>query len=67
MNGVHIVMIRVMTIEDYDQVYALWKKIKGFGIRSIDDSREGVERFLKRNPSTSVVAEENCGKHPLRP
>ena len=53
------IMIRVMTIEDYDQVYALWKKIKGFGIRSIDDSREGVERFLKRNPSTSVVAEED--------
>ena len=53
------IMIRVMTIEDYDQVYALWKKIKGFGIRSIDDSREGVARFLKRNPSTSVVAEED--------
>ena len=33
-----------------------WKKIKGFGIRSIDDSREGVDRFLKRNPTTSVVA-----------
>ena len=49
-------MIRVMTIDDYDEVYALWKKIKGFGIRSIDDSREGVERFLKRNPTTSVVA-----------
>ena len=32
-------MIRVMTIDDYDGVYALWKKIKGFGIRSIDDSR----------------------------
>ena len=31
--------------------------IKGFGIRSIDDSKEGVERFLKRNPTTSVVAE----------
>ena len=52
-------MIRVMTIEDYDGVYALWKKIRGFGIRSIDDSREGVERFLKRNPSTSIVAEED--------
>ena len=52
-------MIRVMTIDDYDGVYALWKKIKGFGIRSIDDSREGVERFLKRNPSTSVVAVED--------
>ena len=52
-------LIRVMTIEDYDQVRALWMKIKGFGIRSVDDSREGVERFLKRNPETSVVAEED--------
>ncbi|HJA99869.1 MAG TPA: GNAT family N-acetyltransferase [Candidatus Mediterraneibacter merdavium] len=52
-------MIRVMMVEDYDGVYALWKKIKGFGIRSIDDSREGVERFLKRNPTTSVVAEKD--------
>ena len=52
-------MIRVMTIDDYDEVYALWKKIKGLGIRSIDDSREGVDRFLRRNPTTSVVAEED--------
>lgn len=52
-------MVRVMTIEDYDKVYALWKKIKGFGIRSVDDSREGVARFLERNPTTSVVAEED--------
>lgn len=52
-------MIRVMTMEDYDGVRELWMKIKGFGIRSIDDSREGVERFLKRNPSTSVVAVED--------
>ena len=52
-------MIRVMTIEDYDGVKKLWMKIKGFGIRSIDDSREGVSRFLKRNPTTSVVAVED--------
>ena len=52
-------MVRVMTIEDYDQIYTLWSKIKGFGIRSIDDSRDGIERFLKRNPTTSVVAEED--------
>lgn len=52
-------MVRVMKIEDYDQIYSLWSKIKGFGIRSIDDSREGIERFLKRNPTTSVVAEED--------
>ena len=49
-------MIREMTEEDYDQVYDLWMSIHGFGIRSIDDSREGVSRFLKRNPTTSVVA-----------
>ena len=52
-------MVRLMTIEDYDQVRALWMTIKGFGIRSIDDSREGVERFLRRNPTTSVVAVED--------
>ena len=52
-------MIRTMTMEDYDEVHALWMSIKGFGIRSIDDAREGVERFLSRNPSTSVVAVED--------
>ena len=51
--------IRTMTIEDYDGVRDLWLSIEGFAIRSIDDSREGVERFLKRNPSTSVVAEKD--------
>ncbi|WP_346662954.1 GNAT family N-acetyltransferase [uncultured Merdimonas sp.] len=48
--------IRVMTIEDYDKVYALWKTIGGFGLRSMDDSREGIARFLKRNPATSMTA-----------
>lgn len=52
-------MVRVMTEEDYDKVYELWRKISGFGIRSVDDSRDGVCRFLKRNPSTSVVAVED--------
>lgn len=48
--------IRVMTIDDYEQVAGLWHSIEGFGIRSMDDSREGVEQFLRRNPTTSVVA-----------
>lgn len=52
-------MIRMMTIEDYEGVYALWMSIKGFAMRSIDDSKEGVERFLARNPETSVVALED--------
>ncbi|MBS6397214.1 MAG: GNAT family N-acetyltransferase [Clostridiales bacterium] len=50
--------IRVMTIGDYEKLYELWNSIKGFGIRSIDDSREGVERFLRRNPTTSMTAWE---------
>ena len=49
-------LVRPMTIEDYENVYALWNSIPGFAIRSIDDSKEGVARFLKRNPDTSVVA-----------
>ena len=52
-------MIREMKLEDYKGVHDLWMTIKGFGIRSVDDSEEGVERFLKRNPGLSVVAEED--------
>jgi len=48
-----------MEISDYSQVKELWMTIHGFAIRSIDDSYEGVERFLKRNPDTSVVAIED--------
>ena len=51
------VSVRAMTEEDYEEVYRLWRTIKGFGIRSLDDSREGIERFLRRNPTTSMVAE----------
>ena len=45
-----------MTIDDFEQVHSLWMEIHGFGIRSIDDSKEGVERFIRRNPDTSIVA-----------
>lgn len=48
--------VRAMTVEDYQGLRDLWMTIRGFGIRSIDDSQEGVERFLNRNPGTSVVA-----------
>ena len=48
--------IRVMTMDDFNEVHALWMEIHGFGIRSIDDSRDGVERFVRRNPTTSMVA-----------
>lgn len=51
--------IRVMTIADYDQVYDLWMNTPGMGLNSTDDSREGIERYLKRNPTSSFVAECN--------
>lgn len=49
-------MIRKMIPEDYDAVLALWKKTEGLGLRSLDDSREGIRRFLRRNPDTSFVS-----------
>ena len=46
---------RLMTIEDYEQAYALWI-LCGNGLNDKDDSREGIEKYLKRNPTTSFVA-----------
>ncbi len=51
--------ITPMTIGDYEEVRALWMTIRGFGIRALDDSREDIERFILRNPTTSVVARMN--------
>lgn len=48
--------IRVMTIDDYDGVYDLWIHTPGMGLNTTDDSREGIGRYLQRNPSTSFVA-----------
>ena len=53
MSGVHI---RPMRPEDYDAVYALWMASPNMGFNNLDDSREGVERLLRRNPDTCFVA-----------
>lgn len=50
--------MRIMTIEDYDRVYALWMSCKNMGFNDLDDSREGIGRYLARNPNTCFVAEE---------
>ena len=50
------VRIQPMTIDDYDDVRALWMTIRGFGIRALDDSPEDIGKFIRRNPTTSVVA-----------
>lgn len=49
-------VIKAMTMEHYEKVFRLWRRINGFAIRSMDDSKEGIARFLKRNPNMSVVA-----------
>lgn len=48
---------RLLAIEDYEKVYDLWTNTKGMGMRSLDDSYEGIEKFLKRNPTTNFVVE----------
>lgn len=51
--------IRQMKIDDYESVYRLWTSCVGMGLNDLDDSREGIERFLKRNPDTCFVAEDD--------
>lgn len=54
-------VIRKMTIQDYDNVYRLWMCCTGMGLNNLDDSREGIEKFLSRNPDTCLVAENGRG------
>ena len=51
--------IRKMLIDDYEQIYDLWINTPGMGLNDIDDSKEGVEKYLLRNPETCFVAEKN--------
>ena len=51
--------IRAMHMEDYDAVYALWLESTGMGLNDYDDSREGIGRYLRRNPESCFVAEDD--------
>lgn len=52
-------MIKTMTISDYPDLFTLWKNTPNMGLRSLDDSKEGISAFLKRNPNTSFTAYED--------
>lgn len=52
-------VIRKMTIDDYDKVYNLWMSCVGMGLNNLDDSREGIDKFILRNPNTCLVAEND--------
>ena len=51
-------MIRIMTPDDYDAVHACWMACTCMGLNTIDDSREGITRYLERNPNTCFVDEQ---------
>lgn len=52
-------VIRKMTIEDYDSVYEMWLNTPGIGMNHLDDTKQGIEKFLRRNPETCFVAEKD--------
>lgn len=49
---------RLVTIEDYDKIFALWNSTEQSkrALNPVDDSREGIARYLKRNPTTCFLA-----------
>lgn len=50
-----------MSIADYDEALALWQETEGMGMHLADvDSRQGVARFLQRNPGFSMVARDGA-------
>ena len=50
--------IRLVTIDDYDAIYELWNAVEQsrIALNPVDDSREGIARYLKRNPNTCFAA-----------
>lgn len=52
-------IIRKMNISDYDALYNLWVSTPGVGLNNVDDSKQGIAKYLDRNPNTSFVAEDD--------
>ena len=52
-----------MKISDYQKVIALWQNAEGVKLRDAD-SKNGIEKYLLRNPKLSFVAEINGTQFP---
>ena len=48
--------IRKLQTADYDSIYKLWLSCPNMGLNNLDDSREGIARYLIRNPNTCFAA-----------
>ena len=62
------ISIRQVKIEDYEGIYTLWNSTEQSrrALNPVDDSREGIERYLRRNPNTCFLAlsEKGSGDEP---
>ena len=38
--------MRLMKIEDYKEIYDLWNECEGMDINDIDESEEGIGKYL---------------------
>lgn len=54
---------RLVTIEDYDAIYELWCSTEQSkrALNPVDDSRDGIAKYLNRNPTTCFLAEVKDG------
>ncbi|MCR5289754.1 MAG: GNAT family N-acetyltransferase [Treponema sp.] len=52
------IITRLVTIDDYDAIFSLWNSTEQSkrALNPVDDSREGIARYLKRNPNTCFLA-----------
>jgi len=53
------VLIQEMSIQDYDEIRALWQESEGIELSEVD-SKDDIARFLERNPGLSFVARDNA-------
>lgn len=56
------ITIRHIHIEDFDSIFELWNSTyqSRRALNPVDDSREGIEKYLKRNPLTCFLAQVNA-------
>ena len=60
---------RLVKEDDYDSIYSLWCSTEQSkrALNPVDDSREGISRYLRRNPETCflAIATDDNGKEKI--
>ncbi|MBP5438035.1 MAG: GNAT family N-acetyltransferase [Treponema sp.] len=52
---------KTLTATDYDELYSLWNQVEQTkrALNPVDDTLEGITRYIKRNPTTCFAAISN--------